>query len=231
MAFHTNRGTIPNQLQSLFGNITQTQTAAPAQTSQNFTGQFSDFIGSALTNTINQGGFSDNLRAREAQGRRDIGRQTRGARESIRESGASSGFRGANANLFNQLFESQSSAVTNLELGIGREAESRQQQALTQLIGFNTAQQQLGLSAAQFEEGIRQFDITTERGRREFELAYGLKVRELDILEDSQPGFLENLVTTFVGGVIGGATGGLSTAIGAGLSSLFSGDPDPDPEP
>ena len=181
-----------------------------------FLGQDFGFLTGNLRSQIGAGGFSPFLTQLLSQGRKDIGRQTRSARESIRESGASSGFRGSSANLFNQLFESEAGALSNLRTGIGGVAANQQSKLIDQLSGLTQFQGRQQLSQARLEELMRQFDITTEEGRRQFNEALAEDRRQFDESQEFNFG-------DFLGDILGG---GASLAVpfipGFGKSDINS---------
>ena len=176
-----------------------------------FSGQDFGFLTGNLRTQIGAGGFSPFLTQLLSQGRKDIGRQTRSARESIRESGASSGFRGSSANLFNQLFESEAGALSNLRTGIGGVAANQQSRLIDQLSGLTQFQGGQQLSQARLQELMRQFDITTEEGRRQFNEALAEDRRQFD--ESQEFGFGD-----FLGDILGAGAGGLGIGLGIAAS-------------
>jgi hypothetical protein len=181
----------------------------------NFFGEHSDFLGGELKERATRG-LSPLLEKLLLQGRKDIARQAGSAREGIRESGAASGFRGANTNLFNELFAEQASQTSQLETSIGQVGEAQQAQALQGLLGLTQFQGGQQLGGARLGESSRQFDITTQEGRRQFEKMFGLKERELELAEEaSGGGFFESLLK----GVASTFTGGLSDVA---FDALFS---------
>jgi hypothetical protein len=202
-------------LPSIFAQF-QPQPIQQAQQQPNFFGQHSNFIGGQLRNQIASGGMSPFLEQLQSQGLRNIGRQARGARESIEDAGAASGFRGAQANLFNDLFEQESGAVSNLLTGIGREGEAQKRQALQQLLGLTQFQGGQQLGGARLAEGTRQFDITTEEGRRQFNLQLAEAQRQFD--ESNEFGFGDIL-----GGILGTGIGAFTGGIGGNFADdLFN---------
>lgn len=163
----------------------------------------SDLIKKELTGTIESGGMSEFLNQMLLSGTKKIGQQTRGTRESIRESGASSGFKGANVNTLVDLFEAESGAVSELEVGVGGIAEDQKTKAIGQLIGVN------------------QFDITSAEHKRQFEKMFGLKEKELDAMIDAQGGDFMSVIGSILGTGAGIVTGGAFAGAGAGLGNIF----------
>lgn len=190
-----------------------------------FLGQDFGFLTGNLRSQIGAGGFSPFLTQLLSQGRKDIGRQTRSARESIRESGASSGFRGSSANLFNQLFESEAGALSNLRTGIGGVAANQQSRLIDQLSGLTQFQGGQQLSQARLEELMRQFDITTEEGRRQFNEALAEDRRQFDESQEFNFGdFAGNILgagALGLGFALAPVTGGTSIAAGAGAAGAL----------
>ncbi len=190
-----------------------------------FFGGESGFIKENLKGTIGSGGMSEFLQQMLIGGKKDIGRKARTAREGIRESGASSGFRGANVNMFQDLFAEEASQVGKLEVGVGGLAQQRESEAVGRLIGVNQFEGGQELSKARLEEMSRQFDVTSEEGRRQFEKMFGLKEKELDAMLDAQGGdflsVLGNIVGTGAGIVTGGAFGGLASGVGNIFEGFF----------
>ena len=190
---------------------------APKLTSD-FFGSESGFLKENLRGTIESGGMSEFLQQMLIGGKKDIGRRAGTAREGVREAGASSGFRGANVNVFQDIFAEEAGQVGKLETGIGGIAEQQRATALGQLIGVSQFEGGQELSKAKLEEVARQFDVTSEEGRRQFEKMFGLKEKELDAMIDAQGGdFLSvigSILGTGAGIVTGGAFGGLATGVG-----------------
>ena len=178
---------------------------------QQFFGQHSGFIGDELRGTIESGGMTPVLERLLSQGRKDIGRRGRSAREQITESGAQSGFRGAGANLFNELFESEASQISSLETGIGQQASQQETQALQQLLGLTQFQGGQQLGGAQLTEGTRRFDLSFEENKRQFGLNYALEQERLKLQRESQ----EFNIGEFLGNLVGGA-GEVGTAFAMG---------------
>jgi hypothetical protein len=188
----------------------------------NFFGEFSDFLGEDLTQTIQSGGMSDFLSQMLLTGKKDIARGAGRARETLRETSASSGFGGVSANVITDIFAEESSQVGQLKTQVGGLAEASKSQAVSQLLGLTQfqGQQELGgaqleLSRDQLEEMARQFDVTTEEGKRQFEKMFGLKERELDAMIDAQGGDFLSVLGNMFGT-------GAGIAMGAGIGSLFS---------
>lgn len=186
-----------------------------------FAGGSSGFITNELRQTIDAGGMTASLEKLLLSGRKDIARQGRTAREQVRESGASSGFTGTNANLFANLFESEAGATTQLEGEIGQQAERGRFEALGQLGTQSRFEGQQKLGGAKFEEGKRQFGLNFEENKRQFGLNYALEQERLAFEKEQAEGdFFGDLFRGVTGGLAGIFTGGLGSGL---FNSLFSG--------
>lgn len=195
---------------------------APELTGDFFGGE-SGFIKKNLRGTIESGGMSEFLKQMLVTGKKDIGRRAGSARERVREGGASSGFRGANVNTFTDIFAEEAGQVGQLEVGVGGLAEESRATALGQLIGVNQFEGGQALSRAKLEEISRQFDITSEEGRRQFEKMFGLKERELEAMIDAQGGDFVSVLGDILGMGVGIASGGMFAGLGSGLGDIFEG--------
>ena len=191
-----------------------------------FAGGSAGFLTNELRGTIQSGGMTASLEKLLLSGRKDIARQGRTAREGIRESGASSGFTGTNANLFAGIFEGEAGASTQLEGTIGAQADANRFQALGQLGTQSRFEGTQKLGGARFEEGKRQFGLNFEENKRQFGLQYALDQERLAFeKEQSEGSFFGSLAGGILGIGAGVFTGGLASGFGNKLGqSLFGGD-------
>lgn len=186
-------------------------------TPESYAGGSASFLTNELRNTIDAGGMSASLEKLLLSGRKDIAKQGRAGREAVRESGAASGFTGTGANLFQDLFESEASATTQLEGQIGQQAEAGRFRALGELGTQSRFEGSQKLGGAKFEEGKRQFGLQFEENKRQFGLQYALEQERLAFDKEQAEG-------DFFGDLVGGIAGGLGGIFTGGLgSSLFSG--------
>ena len=201
----------------------------------NFLGGESDFIKGNLKSTISSGGMSKFLSQSLFTAQKALGREAESSQEVLREIGAASGFKGANANLVGDLFAEEAGRSAELEVGFGGIADTARTNALGQLIGVNQEEARQQLSVARLQEIARQFDITSEEGRRQFEKEFGLKERELDARLDAMGGDFLSVIGSILGGgagiILGGAFAGVGSSIGSELGGIFSGFFNPNKDP
>ena len=146
-----------------------------------------------------------------SQGKREIGSQTRSAKEAIQESGAQSGFAGANANLYNSLFEKSANATSGLETSIANVGEQYKMQALGQLLGLTQFQGTQELNKDRFSEDTRQFNASLAENKRQFN-------ENLAFQKSQTGGGFWDTVGTILGGATGIATGGFASGFGNWLA-------------
>lgn len=190
----------------------------------NYFGSDFGFLRNEFRNLYEQGDPLIDQMVKQATKR--LGMQSREAREDIEEAGARSGFRGTQANLYNQLFEQEATAIGDIQLQGAQQQNAVKQQALAQLMGLTQFEGQQNLQIDVQQEAIRQYEKTFQENIRQFGLDYALRQRELDLKEEemnSGGGFLD-VLGSVIGGVAGIATGGLATGVGSFLTNtLFGG--------
>jgi hypothetical protein len=141
-----------------------------------------------------------------------LGRQTGSAIKNINEQLASSGFRGAGANLINDVFETQANATQGFGVDLLKNDMAVKQNAINQLLGLNQFEgsQNFGMYQSQVQQ--EQFRQSLEERRRQFDLMQALQRDELN------PSFWD-----VFGGILGTGVGAFTGGLGGGLaSSLFS---------
>lgn len=148
------------------------------------------------------------------EGKRGIGMQSRRAMEDIATAGAQSGFRGANANLINNLFETETKQIGQLEVQGAQMNEAVRAQSLASLMGLNQFEGQTKMQTDTQRESVRQYEQTFQENVRQFGLQYALEKRKVDLQEEAQSGSFWD----FAGNALGLA-GGIFT--GNWLSSLL----------
>lgn len=157
------------------------------------------------------------------QGKKDVGMAERRAINQMEAQEGASGFLGTNANAYNTLFESTTQALGDVNLKATQMEEMKKAQAREALLGMSQFEgsQMLGVDKA--KEDIRQFDITTEEGRRQFYAQMQMKKRELDLAEEAQNGSFWDIAGSIVGAGVGFATGGIGAGFGSWLGNeLFT---------
>lgn len=187
-----------------------------------FAGGSAGFLTNQLRGTISSGGMTAALQNQLLSGRKDIARQARTSREGIREQGASSGFSGANANLFNNVFESEANASTRLAGTIGAQADANRFNALGQLGQQSRFEGSQNLAGAQFGEGKRQFGLNFEENKRQFGLEFALEQERFEFEKAQAETGFGDILGSLTGIAAGAFTGGLGSGIASSLtSSLF----------
>jgi len=94
------------------------------------------------------------------QGKKDIGLMRRQGLEDIDTLGAQSGFRGANANLVNKLFETGATQMGKLEMGKAQLDEQARNVGLSSLMGLTQFEGGMKLNVDQAKEQSRQWQKT-----------------------------------------------------------------------
>lgn len=187
----------------------------------NFFGESSGFLKDELTGTIESGGMNEFLSQMLMSGKKQIGRGARRVRKGMEESANITGFSGTNVNASTDLFEAEAGQIADLKTGVAGIAEQSRAGAVGQLIGVNQFEGGQAFNKAQLEEQMRQFDVTTNEGRRQFEKMFGLKERELDAMLDAQGGDFLSVIGNILGTGAGIATGGVFGGVASGLGNIF----------
>lgn len=155
-----------------------------------------------------------------------LGIQSRSAKAGIEEKGAQSGFRGANANLYNALFESEANATEDITTQSALQQSQFKLQALGGVTDLAKTESGMKLDVAKMNENVRQYEKTFQENVRQFGLEYALRKRELDLKEEeasgSFGGFLGDIFGTALGFATGGAGSWLGDKAGGWLDGLFS---------
>lgn len=188
---------------------------------RNYLGSDFGYLRNQYRNLIDSGDPSVDL-FRE-QGAKRIGMSRRRAEEDIRESQAQSGFKGTGANLFNDLFEQEALQLGEVNLQATQMEQASRERAMAQLMGLTQFEGSQAMGEDQFKEGIRQFDITTEEGRRQFEEQMRFKWKELGLREEEMGGGFWDIAGDVLGFGFGVATGGLGAGFGGWLSDELFG--------
>lgn len=154
------------------------------------------------------------------QGQKKLGLQVRREKENIDTLGAQSGFRGANANLYNRLFETEATALGDLQLEGAQMDEQVRQQALASLMGLTQFEGGTNLAVDTKKEDVRQFQESFNEQKRQFEKDWELRKRQVEIAEDEAGGGFWEGVGNLFGGGLGILSGGAFGGVGSWLSDL-----------
>lgn len=155
------------------------------------------------------------------QGKKDIGLMKRQGLEQLDVLGAQSGFRGANANLVNSLFETGATQLGKLEMGKAQLDEQVRGQGLASLMGLTQFEGGMKLDVDKAKEQARQYEKTFNENVRQFGLEYALKQRQLELAEEEASGSFGGFLGDVFGTGLGFLTGGLGASASNWLAKLL----------
>lgn len=131
----------------------------------------------------------------------------------LEEFGAQSGFSGSvNMNMFNQLLEQEATGIDQTNTKALEMEQGIKERALNSLMGLNEFEGKMNMAEDQFSEGIRQFDITTEEGRKRFRAELALGQRNYELQKDAQDFNFGDFAGKLVGSAVGGFAGGFGAS-------------------
>lgn len=216
-------------IQDLLKTIRQQQqelTAKPAYNPNTFNAQ--DYLGSQFGFGMSEYKkmYESGDPAIEKQGElalKQLGIQSRKAKAGIEEKGAQSGFRGANANLYNQLLETETNATQQITNQTALAQSGVKRDALGQLMGLSQFEGQTKFGVAQQNENVRQYEKTFQENVRQFGLSYALQQRELDLKEQEASGSFGGFLGDLLGTAVGFATGGIGSGLGSWVGNELFG--------
>jgi len=181
----------------------------PSQlTNEQLYGQNFDFLQGNLKDTIG-GKLDPALMQLLSAGKRNISQLGDTSRRNIRQDLAGSGFRGAGANLMNDVFKTQSGAMGDLTANVGQMGMQNRQNAIAQLLGLNQFQAGQNVGQQQYQTGAFQNLLQMLQSG-------AIADRQQDQAE--APASWEDIVGGVLGMGVGAFAGGLGGAWG---SSLF----------
>ena len=180
----------------------------PGATEPNFLGSDFEMLRGLLSNQSKQG--DQNKGAYRNLFNKQIGKQSKGAIKNINEQLASSGFRGAGANLIGDVFETQANATQGFENNLLQNDTQIKSSALAQLLGLNQFEGNQQFGKFQSDRQNTQFGQSMDEQRRQFN-------EQLQYQKDSEPAWWESLLGSLLGG---GAQVGAAALTGGGSSGM-----------
>jgi hypothetical protein len=160
-------------------------------------------------------GESDATKAYRDLGNKQAGMIAKKSLNAIEAGEGASGFLGTGANLQNEVFQNQALNLEQVNVNATQMTEQQRAQARQALFGMAQFEGSQNLNVDKGMEDVRQFDITTAEGRKQFFAQMKMKKRELDMTEEAQSGsFWETALGAIGGGLVGAFTGGVGAYAG-----------------